>query len=585
VITPEAACMSINSSRTYLLVILFIFLFLNNNPIGQTRLNAQADITDQLTPSNSHVILDIVHQPQYKDTYMVCIDGCERFGDYPWDGPHPYGDLNSTHSASYCLIACLSMVACRDGNSLSQDRIAYYIYEELGANGLGAVETGQIGNPLGDLGHDTAAFLSDCGLALNWIYGVSSGATGSQWNADIYNDPSPDIDSIVEYIDLDIPIIYNESGHGVVIDGYAEITDQYGTIEYIHILDPELAGPSENDPHTGDWHEFLPTMDSEFLAPPVSGAPVLSDELTVNLDNDNDGLVNFDETERFGTDPENPDSDGDGILDGIEVASYTFNRDGEFSQRNPDIDNDGDWKQNDIDNDNNSNSGSPDGCEDSDLDGFLTPDSRETSNFDYEDDFTNINPSCLRGIIRFEHRINAEDFISGTGRSLPANAPIDISSIFNVHKFNEILIENDGFNSDAYVHLHRWGRALSGQTPFSHSEGADNGEGLAMVKLIHNELSGDYFLETDVDSDWDDFQWQTTTNLPLPVGPSIRPQVTEVNRPTFKNQTFPLDPPIELDGGLLFEGEVNINIELGGSDIPGVTNKLWWEIWYTLPTN
>ena len=42
-------------------------------------------------------------------------------------------------------------------------------------------------------------------------------------------------------------------------------------------------------------------------------------ELKVDIDEDQDGLLNSEE-ERLGTDPQTPDSDGDGHLDGDEVA-------------------------------------------------------------------------------------------------------------------------------------------------------------------------------------------------------------------------------------------------------------------------
>jgi len=38
-------------------------------------------------------------------------------------------------------------------------------------------------------------------------------------------------------------------------------------------------------------------------------------------DNDNDGLAYFMEVGRFGTDPDNPDSDGDGFSDRVEFVS------------------------------------------------------------------------------------------------------------------------------------------------------------------------------------------------------------------------------------------------------------------------
>lgn len=52
----------------------------------------------------------------------------------------------------------------------------------------------------------------------------------------------------------------------------------------------------------------------------VGGGCVTS--VDVDIDGDKDGLVTSEE-ETIGTDPEVPDSDGDGFVDGDEVASYT----------------------------------------------------------------------------------------------------------------------------------------------------------------------------------------------------------------------------------------------------------------------
>lgn len=54
-----------------------------------------------------------------------------------------------------------------------------------------------------------------------------------------------------------------------------------------------------------------------------------------SADQDNDGLVDGDEVNRYNTDPTNPDTDGDGLSDGDEVNSYGTD------PTNPDSDGDG----------------------------------------------------------------------------------------------------------------------------------------------------------------------------------------------------------------------------------------------------
>jgi hypothetical protein len=62
----------------------------------------------------------------------------------------------------------------------------------------------------------------------------------------------------------------------------------------------------------------------------------ISDEEQLrNTDSDDDGLSDYDEINIHGTDPNNPDTDGDGYLDGVEVEN------GYDPLSGPDSDNDG----------------------------------------------------------------------------------------------------------------------------------------------------------------------------------------------------------------------------------------------------
>lgn len=86
-------------------------------------------------------------------------------------------------------------------------------------------------------------------------------------------------------------------------------------------------------------------------------------------DSDNDGVVDFDERNRFATSFSSADWNGDDVQDGADIRGYLFNNDGAYSRRSPDIDNDGKRKEVDKDNDYASDNGTVDGCEDRDRDG------------------------------------------------------------------------------------------------------------------------------------------------------------------------------------------------------------------------
>ena len=51
------------------------------------------------------------------------------------------------------------------------------------------------------------------------------------------------------------------------------------------------------------------------------------------------------------------------------------------------------------------------------------------------------------------------------------------------------------------------------------------------------------------------------------------------------NVTYPLGTPVEMNGGLVLEGEGDIIYELTGTTIPGVSCTLTWEIWVVPPTD
>ncbi len=113
-----------------------------------------------------------------------------------------------------------------------------------------------------------------------------------------------------------------------------------------------------------------------------------ADEASLTQDTDNDGIVNFDETNRFKTLPNKTDTDSDCVLDKQDIRGYVFDNLGNYSPRRADWDFDGLRKELDRDND---GGGSIDGVEDANLNGktvdrFGRRDGGETSNFFSRDD-------------------------------------------------------------------------------------------------------------------------------------------------------------------------------------------------------
>ena len=187
------------------------------------------------------------------------------------------------------------------------------------------------------------------------------------------------IDDNRPFITLKYPGTAN--AHFRVVDGYMEFQFMPGgpIHNMVHLLDPWTNDGWvlwDNDPTSVVW-----------VGPSgPGGAPsVRSDETEIHLDSDDDGLVDFDEKYRFGTDPQNPDTDGDGVPDKADMRGYVFDNAGRYSTTyRADFDGDGLRKEHDADNDRKLNNGSKDGCEDSNHNGKL--DAGETSNFNSADD-------------------------------------------------------------------------------------------------------------------------------------------------------------------------------------------------------
>jgi len=294
--------------------------------------------------------LGITPQLERKDTKMLCLEGCPLHGPDAWDVEH----LNrSTHVSMRCLRAAISMMNSFYGGNLSQDRISYYVYEECSKDGL----------PEGDLGHGIGLRGVNAPTILGWALNEASV---------IRLDGKPDFIDIKQWIDSDHPIMRdNGTDHRItVIDGY----DTEG--QAVHVIDP-LTGTETIIPYD-DLDVFVVWV---AIGDSITAR---SDEPTVWMDSDVDGVVDFDEINRFHTDPYNPDTDQDGIDDKTEIRSYTFLSDDSFDShdvRKPDADGDGLRAELDWDSD---NGGCPDGLEDLNHNGRIDP--GETDPFDPSDD-------------------------------------------------------------------------------------------------------------------------------------------------------------------------------------------------------
>ncbi|MBC2712318.1 MAG: C39 family peptidase [Desulfosarcina sp.] len=250
----------------------------------------------------AETVLGVPWLYQHKDTSMLCLEGDNETGDHPWDAPHPRHDV---HGNTYCYSAATAMVAnyllntLHPGKTLSQDRISFTYGEHYAGEGYPPDFAFKHG---GTSGH-----------ALDWAVSPN----GDNCSGSSFSD-------LMNYIDNGRPMAVAWSGHYRVIDGYRDNSSG----QFVHILDPwPVTEPSDND----KWMLFSNIPSSYYCyAAPDSPTSVKFDEPEIWMDSDSDGIVDFDEINRFGTSSTDADSDFDGVADKEDIREYVFDAAGTY---------------------------------------------------------------------------------------------------------------------------------------------------------------------------------------------------------------------------------------------------------------
>jgi len=359
-------------------------------------------------------IPNIKYRFQRKDTRLLCLEpanvelspyegsGCEQIY---WDKPHqiqvpPSPDIGpaltvapgwNDHGSNYCVRAAISMIVSAydppgySGPPLSQDRISF---ELSNASAL---------SPDRDLKHEWGVFCDtstggECTEILAWAVQSttyqSEPLVSAAAAAGIDYQETVTFSAITNALDAGRPLMSRwtkNADHMRVIDAYFVPTNGPHTGEkWIRVLDPLAGGPQWRrfDNQDVNWEERLEGL---WKCPPV-GSTVnhRHDEPEVWTDSDGDGITDFDEIQRFQTDPESQDTDGDGVPDKIEILSYVFYFPNDVliptaeAATVADIDGQGDRKEIDGDNDDD---GCSDGFEDTDRNG-ITNESDQSNCFE-----------------------------------------------------------------------------------------------------------------------------------------------------------------------------------------------------------
>ena len=293
---------------------------------------------------------------QHKDTSMLLLESPVETGAHPWDADHHVLDPHDPADNMNCVLASVAMISKFYGGDLSQDRIGYEMLQRRGGNPPG---------PEGDLFYGHGMPDTDVAAAFQFALGGAT-PTGLQTPDELWK-------TIVAEIDAGRPMAASNAEHAYVVTGY-EVT---GGRRLISINDPW-----ENQAYRDDVDGGATVQLWLMPAKPT----VFRQEAGVTADSDGDGVVDFDETERFQTDPNNKDSDGDQLPDKQDVITGVFDPKWGYavaghSPFGRDFDSDGTPTERDKDSD---DGGCMDGEEDTSLNGHR--DGAETSNFNADDD-------------------------------------------------------------------------------------------------------------------------------------------------------------------------------------------------------
>ena len=316
---------------------------------------ATVAVTAATTPGRR---LQVPYLTQHKDTRMLLLESPQEHGVHAWDVDHGRPSASDPADAKNCAIAAVAIMNHFFHGDLSQDRLGYEILHNR-----------QPG-PEEDLMYGTGLTAQDATTMLNFALG--GGVTVNP----AYLDFADYFTDVRTQIDAGRPVMSANSHHTFVITGYA-IRNGH---RILYISDP-ANGRYESDL---DAPRHLDPTDYSVWITPAHPAG-RHQEAGVTKDSDGDGVVDFDETARFHTNPNDKDSDADKLPDKQDIITGVFDPlYGYAIQRTPagrDFDSDG--KPTELDKD--SDAGVCwDGEEDTSKNGHR--DGTETYNFDTRDD-------------------------------------------------------------------------------------------------------------------------------------------------------------------------------------------------------
>ncbi len=301
---------------------------------------------------------------QKKDSNMLLLESPRAEGAHAWNVPHPGYSGGDPADNTNCALASIAMLNHYYGGDMTQDLIGWEVFKNRKPG------------PEMDLNWGTGLNIHQIerGLAValpgSLLYYLAERPVPEE-GFDLATPEAKFFERVVTLIEAGKPVLAVMPGHATVISGY-RIRDG---VRSFHLNDPTI-GKYWEDAEKADWRfYFVPASEGK------------KDDPTIYLDYDGDGINNFDEMYRFSTNPNNPDTDRDGLNDGMDVFASVhdeiYGYSGDMNMSGRDFDDDGVPMELDFDAD---EGGCMDSFEDLNLNGLYDSSEHETWNFDDQDD-------------------------------------------------------------------------------------------------------------------------------------------------------------------------------------------------------
>lgn len=234
-----------------------------------------------------------------RDTRMLNLGYMEDSYLYSWDRPNLDATGYEPQEDSRCWVVAVEVLNHYYGGNLTQDEIAYRTNFR---------EDDPLLSPLFKDGavmanKETGELTGKIAKAMRWT--LRTDELG-------YHAGAPSYAVVRNAIDNGKPVYVGFHEHAMVIYGYVGDADNYAY--YYAFMD--------NDGHVGN-SLFYDKPILEYAIPDVVYGDVEMTDARIYMDSDFDGITDFEEEERFHTDPYLADTDNDGIEDKREIYDYT----------------------------------------------------------------------------------------------------------------------------------------------------------------------------------------------------------------------------------------------------------------------